>query len=278
MDERFWALEELLTASPYTVAFTGAGVSEESGIPTFRGREGIWKDFPPALYGNFPGLALAFLVRPRRVAALASGILSALLRAEPNSCHLALARLEREGRLRAVITQNIDGLHQAAGSRRVLELHGNAFRLRCTRCGARTELGRDRAQTALESLWEAKTRRGLLEALRRYAEPCGECGGRMRPDVVLFGEGLPAGVLDQALDEAGRCRLMLVLGTSGVVYPAALVPQVALESGARLVVVDPSHTALSSRAHLHITAPAGSFFSAWLEGRDARGAGHPHDA
>lgn len=267
MDESLSALEELLDASPYTVAFTGAGVSEESGIPTFRGREGIWKEFPPALYGNLPGLALAFLARPRRVAALASGVLGTLLRAEPNPCHLALARLEMEGRLHAVITQNIDGLHQAAGSRRVIELHGNAFRLRCTRCGARVEVQRERALAVLEGLREAMTRRRLLEALRRYAEPCMRCGGRTRPDVVLFGEGLPAGELNQALEEAGRCRLMLVLGTSGVVYPAAMVPRLALENGARLVVVDPARTALSSRAHLHIPAPAGSFFAAWLEDR-----------
>ncbi len=265
------ALGELLASSAYTVAFTGAGVSEESGIPTFRGDAGIWKEFPPAVYGNLPGLAAAFLLRPRRVASLASGVLETLVRAEPNPCHLALARLEREGRLQAVITQNIDGLHQAAGSRRVMELHGNAFRLRCLRCGARAEVERDRALRALGGLRVAGTRRGLLGALREYAPPCVDCGGRTRPDVVLFGEGLPPGEFNRALEEAGRCRLLLVLGTSGLVYPAALIPRVAWEAGAKVVVVDPASTALSSRAHLHIPFPAGTFFLRYLESECYRG-------
>ncbi|MGQ9705127.1 MAG: SIR2 family NAD-dependent protein deacylase [Actinomycetota bacterium] len=265
------ALEELLDSSTYTVAFTGAGVSAESGIPTFRGDEGIWRKYPPALYGNPPGLALAFLFRPRRLAGLASGLLDTFLRARPNPCHLALARLEEEGRLRAVITQNIDGLHQAAGSSLVLELHGNAFRLRCARCGRRVEVGRERALGVLESLREGGTRRRLLKALGEFATPCGICGGRTRPDVVLFGEGLPPGKFNRALEEAGRCRLMLVLGTSTVVYPAALVPRVALEAGARVVVIDPDFTALSSHAHLHIPMAAGTFFARFLEAESLHG-------
>ncbi|MDI6874766.1 SIR2 family NAD-dependent protein deacylase [Candidatus Solincola sp.] len=273
MEEYLSALGGLLDASPYTVAFTGAGVSAESGIPTFRGDEGIWKEYPPALYGNLLGLALAFLFRPRRLAGLASGILDTLLRARPNPCHRVLARLEEEGRLRAVITQNIDGLHQAAGSRQVLELHGNAFRLRCVRCGRRTEVERERAWGVLETLREAGNRRRLLKSMREYTLPCGSCGGRTRPDVVLFGEGLPPAEFNRSLEEAGRCRLMLVLGTSAVVYPAAMIPRVALEGGARLVVVDPSRTALTSQAHLHIPLPAGSFFAHWLRGPDTPGPG-----
>lgn len=271
MEEYLSALRELIHASPYTVAFTGAGVSAESGIPTFRGDEGIWREYPPAIYGNLPGLALAFLFRPRRLAGLASGVLASLLQAQPNPCHRALAMLEGEGRLRAVITQNIDGLHQAAGSRLVLELHGNAFRLRCAGCGKRTEVERERALGVLESLRESGTRRRLLRALREYAAPCASCGGRTRPDVVLFGEGLPQGEFNRALEEASRCRLMLVLGTSAVVYPAALIPQAALEGGAKLVVVDPSRTILSSRAHLHVPAAAGRFFALWLERESAPG-------
>lgn len=170
------ALQELLDSSTYTGAFTGAGVSAESGIPTFRGDEGIWREYPPALYGNLPGLAPAFLLRPHRLAGLASGLLDTLLRARPNPCHLALARLEEEGRLRAVITQNIDGLHQAAGSRQVLELHGNAFRLRCARRGRWVEVGRERALGVLESLREGGTRRRLLKALGNSPRLAGSAG------------------------------------------------------------------------------------------------------
>lgn len=265
MDEYLSAFSEVLAASRYAVAFTGAGVSAESGIPTFRGDQGIWKEYPPALYGNLPGLALAFLFRQKRLARLAFEVLSTLLEASPNPCHQALARMEREGMLRAVITQNVDDLHRTAGSERVLELHGNAFRLRCAGCGSRMEVDRESAWKARDMLQSVRTRRGLLEALRGYARPCGKCGGRTRPDVVLFGESLPPRVMNEAMEEASRCDLLLVLGTSAVVYPAAVIPRLALEGGAKLVVVDPENTALSSRAHLRIPFPAGAFFAGYLE-------------
>ncbi len=260
------AFHGLLESSAYAVAFTGAGVSAESGIPTFRGNEGIWRKYPPALYGNLPGLALAFLFRKRRLARLASEVLTTLLDASPNPCHHALALLEREGPLRAVITQNVDDLHRAAGSIRVLELHGNAFRLRCSRCGLRMDVDRDKAREVREKLLKPDiTRRGLLAALMEYAEACVSCGGRTRPDVVLFGESLPAETMNQAMEEASRCDLLLVLGTSSVVYPAAIIPRMALESGARLVEVNPQPSFVSARAHLRIPLPAGAFFASYLE-------------
>lgn len=273
MSGRFTVKEEwldefhgLLESSAYAVAFTGAGVSAESGIPTFRGDEGIWREYPPAVYGNLPGLALAFLFRRHRLASLASQVLTTLLEASPNPCHHALARLEREGLLQAVITQNVDDLHRMAGSTRVLELHGNAFRLRCSRCGLCVDADRDRARQARDRLLQPNiTRRALLAALREYAGTCAACGGRTRPDVVLFGESLPVETLNQAMEEASRCDLLLVLGTSSVVYPAAVIPRMALESGARLVEVNPQASSISALAHLRIPLPAGVFFSSYLE-------------
>lgn len=265
-EEWLEAFRGFLESSTYAVAFTGAGVSAESGIPTFRGDEGIWREYPPAVYGNLPGLALAFLFRRRRLARLASEVLTTLLEASPNPCHHALARLEREGPLRAVITQNVDDLHRVAGSMRVLELHGNAFRLRCSRCGLRMDVDRDKALEARDRLLQPGiSRRGLLAALMEYAGACGACGGRTRPDVVLFGESLPVDTMNQAMEEASRCDLLLVLGTSSMVYPAAVIPRMALESGAKLVEVNPNASSISSRAHLRIPLPAGVFFASYLE-------------
>lgn len=258
--------DELLRASRSALAFTGAGVSEESGIPTFRGSGGLWEEYPPAIYGNLPGLAMVFLLCRRRLAGFAAGVVSALAEAEPNPCHRALAALEKEGLLLGVVTQNIDGLHTLAGSGRVLELHGSAFRLRCVRCRATYGVAREILEEVVERLRRPRaTRRDLLGALRRYAPPCAACGGRTRPDVVFFGESLPPGVLDEALELASRCDLLLALGTSSLVYPAAMVPRAALDAGARLVEINPHPTVLTPSAELRIPLPAGEFFASYLE-------------
>ncbi len=270
MEEYLRAFEQALRDSRSALAFTGAGVSEESGIPVFRGSGGLWEEYPPAIYGNLPGLALVFLLRRGRLAGFAAGIVSALAKAAPNPCHIALAAMEREGLLRGVVTQNIDGLHTLAGSGKVLELHGSAYRLRCMRCHATQGVEREKLGEIERRLNSPRiTRRDLLRALRCYAPTCPRCGGRTRPDVVFFGEGLPPGVMDEALELASRCDLFLALGTSSLVYPAAMVPRVALDAGARLVEINPHPTALSTLATLRIPFPAGEFFAAYL-GRDGR--------
>jgi NAD-dependent deacetylase len=260
------AFLELLGGAGEVLAFTGAGVSEESGIPTFRGSGGLWEKYPPTVYGNLPGLAAAFLFRPRRLSGFAADVLRTILEARPNPCHTALALLEEKGILRGVVTQNIDDLHSLAGNKEVMELHGNAFRLRCRACGLCRKVDREDLSTLLRRLEEGgMKRRTMLRLLRDYLVPCPECGGGTRPGVVFFGEALPPGVLDRAVEAASRCDVLLVLGTSALVYPAALVPRAALDAGARLVEVNPEPTGLTPFVDLHVPLPAGRFFSLYLE-------------
>jgi len=211
-EEAAEAAAELLKSSRYAIAFTGAGISQEAGIPTFRGSGGIWARVRPEEVAT----PEAFLEDPVRVWRWYAERIRAVLTAEPTISHRVLARMEEEGMLRAVITQNVDGLHQRAGSRRVIELHGNILRARCTVCGHR---------------WV------LTRAPREDEIPvrCPRCGNLARPDVVWFGEPLPRDALAEAIGEASRADLVLVVGTSGVVEPAASIPLLALQRGARIV-------------------------------------------
>lgn len=255
-------LEELLHSSHHAVAFTGAGVSQESGIPTFRGKGGLWDRYPPFLYANLPMLALLFLIRPSRVAVFASDVLASLLEAAPNPCHKVLADWERLGILRGVITQNVDDLHEMAGSRNICELHGNVYRVRCVRCGGKEKLSRHLLWETWERLRGVRPgRRELLRVLSSYASRCPYCGGRRRPDVVFFGEGLPAEEWNKALGLASESDILLVVGTSALVYPAAMIPRLARESGARIVEINPEPTSVTPLAELRVPYPAGRFFS-----------------
>ncbi len=256
-----------VASSRKAAAFTGAGVSAESGIPTFRGDEGIWREYPPAVYGNLPGLAAAFLFRPRRVAGFAQDALRAFAAAEPNPAHRVLAEWEEEGRIAGVITQNVDGLHQAAGSREVLELHGNVHRLACRSCGHVFPGSRERLRATLGELERLTARRrgpgrrALFRALRSHLVPCERCGRGTRPDVVFFGERLPSGVLEAAARLASSCDLLICAGTSGVVQPAASLPLLAARAGAAVVEINPEPSALTPLADLFVPAPAGAFFA-----------------
>jgi NAD-dependent protein deacetylase/lipoamidase len=173
------------------VVFTGAGVSAESGIPTFRGAGGLWRNF------RSEDLATpeAFARDPRLVWEWYEWRRGLVRNAQPNAAHFAIAQLERA----VVITQNVDALHARAGSRDIIELHGNLFRVRCTR---------------------ERTTRGALEAFDEIPPRC-ECGALLRPDVVWFGEMLPQAAIERASVEISESDLLLVIGTSGVVYPAA---------------------------------------------------------
>lgn len=255
-------LKDFLQSSSRAVVFTGAGVSEESGIPTFRGKGGLWDRYPPTLYANPVGLALLFLLRPSRMANFVYDVLDSLLRAEPNLCHRVIARLEEEGLIKAVITQNVDDLHFTAGSVNVYELHGNVFRVRCVRCGEREKIARERLRETANRLSEdPHSRISLLRLLVDYAGRCRVCGGRRRPDVVLFGEGLQQKEWGRAMQLATEADLFLVMGTSSLVYPAALLPRLAAESGARIVEINPETTSVSGLATLRIPFPVGEIFS-----------------
>lgn len=225
-------LKSWIEESGNIVFFGGAGVSTESGIPDFRSQDGLYHqqyDYPPeeilshSFYMKNPEKFYRFY----RNKMLAPG-------AKPNKAHLALAKLEREGRLKAVITQNIDGLHQAAGSREVLELHGSVHRNHCLRCGKFYG----------------------LEAIENSSGiPRCSCGGMIKPDVVLYEEGLDMDVLNRAVNYISRADVLIVGGTSLTVYPAAGL--IDYYRGHKLVLINRDATALDSRADLVISGKIG---------------------
>jgi len=260
------AAAQLMAGAQKVVCFTGAGISAESGIPTFRGTGGIWERYPPSLFGNIPGLAVAFLFRPGRVRDFAAEAVEMIVGAEPNPGHRAIAEMERAGVVSSVITQNIDGLHEAAGSRSVHNVHGSLYIFRCRRCGERTEANRDwlrEAAQRLRSTWASRI--ALARTLKGLAPRCDRCGGRKRPDIVFFGETLPADVMSAAYEEATSCDVMLVVGTSGLVYPAANLPVAAYERQAAIIEVNPEVSPLSGIAKIHLQGAASEMLPALWE-------------
>jgi len=240
--------------SKHAVAFTGSGVSAESGIPTFRDPGGIWDRYDPEEIGTGGGLIATIMQDPGRFRPFLKETLEVFRQAVPNPAHIALARLEAMGILRTVITQNIDDLHTEAGSTRVMELHGNVYRHRCLTCGVIKKIDKEEIFSMVEAMIA-----GLedvdLNRLLSFLPEC-DCGGRMRPDVVMFGEAVKA--LPEAHTEAGACDLMLIIGTSGVVYPAAYIPLRAAEiKDTPIIEINPREHPFSSIAHLTITGSGG---------------------
>lgn len=224
---------------------TGAGVSCESGIPTFRGKGGLWERYDPKIYANSEGLISIFRTHPQKLIDFVVDFYSVLLKAHPSPAHLALAVLEKKNILSAIITQNIDNLHQRAGSRNVIELHGNAFRIRCMACLKTIILEKDRLKEMVELLKiNRDSRIRLLKVLSRYFPRC-NCGSRYRLDIVLFGEMLPQDALVKAYKQLDSCNVLLIVGTSLVVYPAAGLPLYARERGARLIEINSERSDLS---------------------------------
>ena len=228
-------VRERLDAARRVFVLTGAGVSAESGVPTFRGGgdTAVWKGMP------FYEISSAGMVERDlpEVWAWFDYRLGVLKDLRPNPAHEAIARWQSRFAEFTLATQNIDGLHAAAGSRKVLELHGNVWTARCTGCGFREDLRK-------------------LDATVR-PPVCAECGGPMRPDVVLFGEILPYGVFELAARRASESDVCLVVGTSSVVYPAARLPEVAKLAGAFVVEVNPERTQLSDACDAVLEGRAG---------------------
>jgi NAD-dependent deacetylase len=226
-------LVELLVPEAPIVALTGAGISAESGVPTFRGPEGLWRKFraedlaTPEAFARDPKLVWEWYDWRR----------SLIAKVEPNAGHAALAAWEGVFPRFAVITQNVDGLHARAGSRNLTELHGNIWKMRCTA--------------------EGTTREDHEVPLKMIPPKCPDCGALLRPHIVWFGEPLDPRDLDRAADLSRNCRVMFVVGTSAVVHPAAMLPALAADSGAVVVEVNPDPTPLTASADISFRGKAG---------------------
>lgn len=242
------------------VAFTGAGISAESGIPTFRDPGGIWDRFDPEEYGTWDGVMRLAMTRPDELADFLAELRRTMAAAEPGNAHRALVRLEEAGLLEAVITQNVDGLHQRAGSRVVLELHGSLSRVVCLVCGRRDTVDREDLLASLDRAIVG-LRTAFVPSLASLLPLCSACGGPARPDFVAFTEpvqGLPA-----ARSMARGCETLLVVGTHGEVYPAAEIPLVAREGGAAVVEVSTGRTFID--ADTRVRGPAGRILPALVD-------------
>ena len=238
--DRIGQLREIIESAGRVVFFGGAGVSTESGIPDFRSADGLYRQnypYPPetilsrSFYERHPDIFFRFY-REKML----------FPKAEPNSAHLSLAELERRGKLTAVITQNIDGLHQAAGSREVLELHGSIHRNYCTRCGEFYSLD------------------AILE---QEGVPHCQCGGIIKPDVVLYEEGLDQKTMETAVSYIRHADVLIIGGTSLTVYPAAGL--IHYYQGKKLVLINKSVTPLDNQADLVVSGKIGEIFSRVVE-------------
>jgi NAD-dependent deacetylase len=229
-------LAELIRANQPCVALTGAGVSTESGIPDFRSAAGIWQRFDPYEVASID----AFRRDPGRVWEFYAMRLAALADARPNAAHRALAELERSGLVETVITQNVDRLHQEAGSRDVIEVHGSIGAAVCPACGRRED-----------------DVRSLLPL-----PVCADCGAVLKPGVVMFGELLPAAALERATALAQQAALLLVVGTALEVWPVAGLPEETLAHGGKLAIVNRDSTPYDARATVVVHASAGETLAA----------------
>ncbi|MEZ4448717.1 MAG: NAD-dependent deacylase [Nannocystaceae bacterium] len=231
-----------LTDFAKIVFFTGAGMSAESGVPTYRGAGGIWREYDYKRYA----CQEAFVRDPEAVWEFHNFRRGLVSRCSPNAGHRLIARAEARLPEVTVVTQNIDGLHQAAGTTRIHELHGNLWRVRCDRCRTRIQDGH--------------VQRGEGE-LR-----CAACGEWLRPDIVWFGDYLSDEVLVAAHDAIASCDLFVSIGTSAVVYPAAELPRIAVRGGALCVEVNPDETPASSLYSAHLRGPATEMLARMAEG------------
>lgn len=230
-------IAKLITNSSRIVGFTGAGISTESGIPDFRSPNGIWANNRIIEYGEFVSSRAGRIEYWRQKVAMWPEMRDAI----PNAGHLAFVELERQGKLRAMITQNIDGLHQKAGNTNVIELHGTTVEAECLTCGA--SISMDDAVARVEA--------GDL------SPECELCGGLLKPATVSFGQSMPALAMKAAVEASQDCDVFLAVGSSLVVYPAASLPELAKQSGAALVIVNRTPTPLDDVADLVVNEKIG---------------------
>ena len=241
MRETLREIARWLAAADHVVAFTGAGISTESGIPDFRSPGGVWAKYQPVYYDDFMASASARHEYWRQKCEAHREFADA----RPNAGHQVLARWEQLGRLRAVVTQNIDGLHQEAGSRCVLELHGTARRIACMDCGATFDV------EPMVEYFVANDKVPL----------CAKCEGRLKHATVSFGQSLPSDVLEEAIQLSAAADVFFALGSSLVVEPAASMPRLAKQGGARLIIINRDEPGLDHAAAAAIHASIGEVLS-----------------
>ena len=228
--------------SKKTIAFTGAGISVESGIPDFRGSGGLWEKYDPEEYANIH----AFYSNPDRVWLMLKEMFLLIMTAKPNLAHIGLAELERMGFLSSIVTQNVDGLHQAAGSKNVIEFHGSHRTLSCLKCSTKIE--------------------GASLTLEDLPARCSRCSSLLKPDVVFFGEPIPWEAQIASFKESKSCSAVLVIGTSAVVYPAATIPVTAKENGATIIEINKEPTPITDEISDYlICGSAGEIIPAIVE-------------
>lgn len=220
MEELLAKAAILIRRARSVVALTGAGISVESGVPAFRGTQGLWEKYDPMEYAHIDALR----AHPEKVWRMLRELQSIVEGARPNAAHISLAKMEQMGFLRAIITQNIDHLHQDAGSRYVIEFHGSGNRMSCLSC--RNTIPRQMVDLSV-------------------IPPRCQCGGVLKPDVVFFGEPIPWRALIQAQEESKHCEVMMVIGTSAVVAPACDMPYLAKDRGAKIIEINTETTSLT---------------------------------
>lgn len=239
MDDKIEELVKLVSVSKKTIALTGAGISTDSGIPDYRSPEtGLWTKIDQSVV-SLEG----FLKKPENYYSYALDLYPIRKEAKPNPAHKMLSRLEKDSLLTAVITQNVDGLHQQAGSKIVYELHGSTRRVLCMSCGRAFSM-----EDALEKVVSGEN------------PPLCGCGGGLKPDAVFFGEALPEKTWEDSRKLVINSDLLIVVGTSLQVFPVSSLPSVALESGSRLVIINLSKTPFDKQADLLINENIGDFF------------------
>jgi NAD-dependent deacetylase len=249
MDDKMKQAAQWIATSKRVVVFTGAGLSTESGIPDFRSPGGVWDRYNPEdfYFQNF----LASEASREKYWQMSTEMYEPIKKAPPNQAHLAIAELERLGKLDCVITQNIDGLHFKAGNsgEKVIQLHGTAIYVSCLECGKRYD--RDEIQERI--------RKG------EKAPRCGDCGGPLKPATISFGQGMPEKETSEAYHRSSLCDLFIVIGSSLVVQPAASMPVVAKQHGAKLVIINRDPTPCDDMADLILHGQAGPTMAGILE-------------
>jgi NAD-dependent deacetylase len=246
MTKSLEAAASIIRESQSVVAFSGAGISTESGIPDFRSKGGLWDRYDPDIYANYQ----VFLRQPELYWQMEAEMSADLKKAEPNPAHYALVKLERRGKLKAIITQNVDRLHRRSGSAvPIFELHGSAETAGCVDCGKQYP-----GDEILEKVWGGDP-----------SPTCSVCGGLVKPNVVLFGESLNSETVRGAFDFASSCDCLLVIGSSLVVAPANQIPILAKSRGAAVIFINREPTILDELADVILRGSAGDILTQLVE-------------